>query len=162
MVMKYVVAGTSPLSWWSKSVHILLKEAIIAKWTTDILDPPVAYVNFNETWFTDSADLEFTFEFIREEPKERSIGWNRYNYATFVAVHMWVKGSSVSEEPDYVHKCKTAFENLIELNNRTLLAPAIVTIDHADQIKDPDHRQHIYHYEFDITVWYDRVKVNVP
>jgi hypothetical protein len=163
MALKYVVAGTSPLAWWSNDLHLLLKDAVKAKWTTDITDPPVAYVNFNDDWFTDSQDIEFTFLHLRDDfnPNRRSVGWNRRNTATFIDVHMFVRGMG-NTQPAYVYKAKKAFEDIIELNNTTLLAPAIVTIDTMDPMKEHDHQRTMYHYRFSITVWYDKVKVDLP
>jgi hypothetical protein len=164
MAIKYVVAGTSPLAWWSDSVHILLMNAIAAKWATDVTDPPVAYVLFNDTWFDDHSDLTFSFKFLRDDfnLNRRSVGWNRRNTATYIDVHMWVKTKTLATDANYVYKCKKAFEDIIELNNNTLLAPAIVTIDDVTEIPEQDHKQDVVHYVFSVTVWYDKVKVDIP
>src|SRR5215212_7707768 len=106
MTLKYVVAGTSPPAWFSKAPHILLREAVATQWAATITDPPITYINFNNTWFSDSSDFEFNFIHLRDDhnPNRRSTDWNRRNTTTFVDVHLWVKGSSIDEEPPWLYK----------------------------------------------------------
>lgn len=162
MVLKYVVAGTSPLAWWSDELNILLMNAVKAKWTTDILDPPIAYVLFNDTWFDAASDITFSFKFIRERPVKKDTAWIRRNTAAFLDVHMWIKSKSLGPtDSNYRYKTKKAFEDLIELNNTTLLPPAVVSIDDSTEINEQDYLQDVLHYIFSVTVYYDKVKVDV-
>lgn len=141
--------------------------AVIAKWTTDVTDPPIAYIEFNDTWFTEGSDIQFTFKFIRDDynPSRRDTAWIRRNTVTFIDVHMWIRFKSVDTtggpDTNYIYKCKKAFEDIIELNNSTLLPPAVVTVSDVTQIEEHDYLEDTVHYKFSVDVWYDKVKVDV-
>lgn len=163
MALKYIVAGLTPTGTWPDRIEILLMNAVKAKWTTDILDPPVAYVNFNDTWFDNGYDITYTFKFLRERPMMRSVGWNRKNTASFIDVHMWIRAKSLGlTDANYQYKCMSAFHDLIELNPDTILPPAEITVDDIHLLTETeDYLQDVLHYKFDLTLWYEKVKVNV-
>jgi len=163
MVVKYVIAGTSPPAWFTKSIHILLKEAVQTAWPTVTVDPPVANIRFTNTWFSDYADIEIVFLHSVDDMSlnRRSVDWHRVPTTTFNDIHLFVRGDSVDEEPALLHKTKAALESVIELNKQTLIPHTVITLESSDYVPERDNQQNVWHWLYSCSIRYHKVITNV-
>lgn len=160
---KYVIAGTDPPVDFAKPVHILLKEAVQARWTQVTSDPPVTDVGFSNTWFSDARDIEIVFLHSVDDRNinRRSTDWRFIPMATFVDIHIFARGASVDEEPSHLFKTRQALENVVELYKTQLIPHASVVLESSDYIPERDNQQNVWHWLYSCGVRYAKTMVAV-
>ena len=151
--------GTGPLADFTKPVHVLLKEAVAAAWPSITTDPPVSDIYWSNVWFTDSADIEMIFLHSVEvrDPGKRSVGWGLMGMTTFVDIHIFVRGGGMDEEPDLLHKVRTALDKLVETNRLALIPNTLVTLEGSNYITEHDNQQNLWHGIYSCSVRYWKV-----
>ena len=152
-----VVAGGA--ADFTKPVHVLLKEAVQTVWPTITVDPPVSDIGFSNTWFTDSRDMEMIFLHSVEvrDIARRSTNWRFMPMTTFVDIHIFARGNSVDEEPNYLHKMRQALDKLVETNRTTLIPNCAITLESSNYIEEKDNQQNVWHWLYSCSVRYAKV-----
>lgn len=160
MSSNLIVAGGA--SDFTKPVHVLLKEAVQANWSSITTDPPVTDITFSNTWFTGYGDIHLIFRHSVEvrDITRRSVDWRFMPMTTFVDIHIFVRGNSVEEEPVTMHKVRTALDRLIESKKTTLLSNCSVTLENSNEIEEKnEHQQDTWHWLYSAAVRYTKVLV---
>lgn len=152
-------SGSGPLADFSKPIHVLLKEAVAAAWSSITTDPPVSDIYWSNVWFTDASDVEMIFLHSVEirDPSRRSVDWAYMSMATFVDIHIFVRGLGMDEEPDLLHKVRIALDKLVETNRETLIPNAVVTLEGSNYITERDNQQNLWHWIYSCSVRYWKV-----
>jgi hypothetical protein len=160
---KYVVAGTDPPTDFAKPVHILLKEAVKARWSQVTSYPAVTDIRFSNTWFADYKDLEIVFLHSVDDRNinRRSTDWRYIPMATFVDIHIFARGASVDEEPPRLFRTRQALENVVELYKTQLIPHASVVLESSDYIPERDNTQNMWHWLYSCGVRYAKTMVAV-
>jgi len=173
MPIIYGIAGTEPLQQLDKSIHIMLEEAVQAKWdqyadvvTTDPLTvyPPASRIWFNHAWNDDHHDMAITFRKGQGDkaPERRSLDWSVVDVIDYVIVHVWARSNTVESEPSYYYKMIRIFMKLIEAERDTLIPNVVFNIASDNPASDPEPEPKMWHHQIMVRVRYKERRIVVP
>lgn len=158
------IAGTNPLVDWSARVNEKVLEGVRNMWDSFNPDPPADEMVLGSTWFTQTKDVEIHFR-NNGTPKlmsEFSTDHRYQRYRTFVDAHIFVQGAGPDVEPPRLSLTENGLDNLISLNETTLIPNAECVVTHLQPASDEvaDDLQVLWHSIVTIQVSYWKVRVD--
>ena len=160
------VAGSSPLSESPARMNVMLMNAVQAAWDANVVVPPSSEILFLPTWFTGTRDIEMIFRpsFYDQPYWGRSTDWTLQLVMETIDVHIGVRGISSDQEPLFLSSTIQGLERVIEINCRTLIPNAWMTVENIMQgaTEKADDLQTFWHSFVKVGVYWYHVKQETP
>jgi hypothetical protein len=163
LTSNYGVAGTGPfLQDYSARLNVLLKDAIKARWDTDVSTPTASKILFLNTWVTGTRDYELIFrESYEDKPAYgRTTDWRLQQHANTVDVHIFVRGKGGDVEPPALGQIIRGLDKIVAVHCTTLIDNAVceVVSIQPGPTEKLDDRATVWHQLMKIRIWYWKVK----
>jgi hypothetical protein len=152
LTSNYGVAGTGPfLQDYSARLNVLLKDAIKARWDTDVGTPATSKMLFLTTWFSATKDIELIFrQGFEDKPAlrgSRTIDVRLQKHIVTVDIHIGVRSGGGDIEPPVLNTVIKGLDKIIALNHTVLIPNAVVELVSTQEgpVERPDSRQTFWH-----------------
>lgn len=121
----YGIQGSNPLTQYTDTTNVMLRDAVKANWNTITTDPPASDIFFSTVWTGDFGDIDLVFLLSSSADPNlrgyRSTDWSLQTVVDTIDIHIWVRGAGGEEEPKTMRKLQNALKRLIKTKATQLI-----------------------------------------